>query len=229
MTSPAVPVVVFGAGGLAREVAWTLTLPGSRLVWPDGRVDTSIDFLGHLDDRAESHGTVVNGHPVLGGADWLAEHAGHAVIVAVGKPSIRKQIVERVKDYRPTFPAVLAPGVIVAESSTVGLGVMALPGAVVTTNSVLGNFVLLNPHASVSHDCTVGDYCSLGPGVSLAGTVTVGEGCDIGTNASAIPGVTIGKNSIIGAGACVVHNLPENVTAVGVPARVRCSETHHEE
>jgi acetyltransferase-like isoleucine patch superfamily enzyme len=54
----------------------------------------------------------------------------------------------------------------------------------------------------------------------LSGNVTIGEGCDIGTNACAIQGITIGDWSIIGAGATVIRDLPANVTAVGVPARV---------
>jgi maltose O-acetyltransferase len=34
------------------------------------------------------------------------------------------------------------------------------------------------------------------------------------------PGVTIGTNSVVGAGAVVVRDLPANVVAVGIPARV---------
>ena len=34
------------------------------------------------------------------------------------------------------------------------------------------------------------------------------------------PGVTIGENSVIGAHSLVCSNIPSNVTAVGVPAKV---------
>ena len=34
------------------------------------------------------------------------------------------------------------------------------------------------------------------------------------------PNVEIGDNTIIGAGACVTKQLPSNVVAVGVPAKV---------
>jgi acetyltransferase-like isoleucine patch superfamily enzyme len=35
-----------------------------------------------------------------------------------------------------------------------------------------------------------------------------------------MPGVTVGENSIVGAFSFVNANLPDNVVAVGVPARV---------
>jgi serine acetyltransferase len=39
-------------------------------------------------------------------------------------------------------------------------------------------------------------------------------------NAGVIGGVTVGAWSTVGAGASVVRDVPPNVTAVGVPARV---------
>jgi acetyltransferase-like isoleucine patch superfamily enzyme len=42
----------------------------------------------------------------------------------------------------------------------------------------------------------------------------------LGIGAKVIPGVKIGAGTTVGAGAVVIEDLPENVTAVGVPARV---------
>jgi acetyltransferase-like isoleucine patch superfamily enzyme len=38
--------------------------------------------------------------------------------------------------------------------------------------------------------------------------------------AAVLPGVSIGSRSIIGAGAVVVRGIPDDVVAMGVPARV---------
>jgi len=54
----------------------------------------------------------------------------------------------------------------------------------------------------------------------------VGEGTFIGLGSSVIPGIRIGRWSVIGAGAAVTEDLPDNCTAVGVPARV--IKTHEE-
>ena len=214
------PVVIFGAGGLAREVAWVLGMPGAVLRLPDGQQLLYGQVVGHLDDREEMHGTDVNERPVLGGSEWLADHPGHAVVVAVGNPDARRGIVERLRALGAAFPSILAPDTFIGDKSTISEGVIALPGVIITCNVNIGSFVLLNPHASISHDGEVGDFTSLGPGVSLAGNARIGSGCDIGTNASLIPGISIGSDVVIGAGACVVRNLPDGVTAVGVPARV---------
>lgn len=42
----------------------------------------------------------------------------------------------------------------------------------------------------------------------------------IGTNVTVTPGVTIGENSIIAAGAVVTRDVPPNVIAAGIPAKV---------
>jgi len=51
-------------------------------------------------------------------------------------------------------------------------------------------------------------------------SVSIGNNCWIGEHVSILPGVTIGDGVIIGAGAVVNSSLPDNVIAVGVPARV---------
>lgn len=50
--------------------------------------------------------------------------------------------------------------------------------------------------------------------------ITIGNNVYIGTGAYIMPGVNIGNNSIIGAGAIVTHDIPDNVVAVGIPARI---------
>ena len=51
-------------------------------------------------------------------------------------------------------------------------------------------------------------------------TVHIGENVWIGAGTIIVPGVTIGKNSVIGAGSVVVKDIPDNVVALGTPAKV---------
>jgi acetyltransferase-like isoleucine patch superfamily enzyme len=46
------------------------------------------------------------------------------------------------------------------------------------------------------------------------------KGASIGTSSTVLCGVTIGENAIIGAGSVVTKDIPANVIAAGVPARV---------
>lgn len=58
-----------------------------------------------------------------------------------------------------------------------------------------------------------GDYELIAP-------VTIGNNVWIATGAIICPGVTIGDNSVIGAGSVVTKDIPPNVFACGVPAKV---------
>lgn len=50
--------------------------------------------------------------------------------------------------------------------------------------------------------------------------VTIGNGVWLGVNVTVLKGVTIGENTLVAAGSQVVHSLPANVVAAGVPAKV---------
>lgn len=212
-------IVIVGAGGLGREVLWMLGEQNAAVHDVNGRA-WHPRILGFIDDDIERHDRQVSGFSVLGRSDWLNDHPEVLVVVAVGIPAVRRRVVEILRQKDVQFGSCVSSRAIVGAGSHVGEGSIVLPGAVVTVDVQLGSFALLNPTTSVSHDCIVGDFTSLGPGVSLAGNVRIGSACDIGTNASAIPGVTVGDSTIVGAGACVVRDLPDNVTAVGVPAKV---------
>ena len=74
----------------------------------------------------------------------------------------------------------------------------------------------------------IGDDCTLYQGVTLGGTgkdtgkrhPTLGNSVMVGAGAKVLGPITIGHHSRIAAGAVVLADIPENATAVGVPARV---------
>ncbi len=74
----------------------------------------------------------------------------------------------------------------------------------------------------------IGDDCTLYQGVTLGGTgkdvgkrhPTLGDRVLVGAGAKVLGPFTIADNSKIAAGAVVLKEVPENSTAVGIPARV---------
>jgi serine O-acetyltransferase len=74
----------------------------------------------------------------------------------------------------------------------------------------------------------IGDNCTIYHGVTLGGTgkdtgkrhPTLGNNVLIGAGTKVLGPVFIGDNARVGAGSVVLHNLPANCTAVGVPAEV---------
>jgi acetyltransferase-like isoleucine patch superfamily enzyme len=57
-------------------------------------------------------------------------------------------------------------------------------------------------------------------GVFSRGPIFIGDGSWLGANATVLDGVRIGAGCIVGAGAVVTKDLPENVVAGGIPAKV---------
>jgi len=74
----------------------------------------------------------------------------------------------------------------------------------------------------------IGDNCIIYQGVTLGGTgkdvgkrhPTLGNNVMIGAGAKVLGPINIGNNVKIAAGAVVLSDIPDNSTAVGVPARV---------
>ena len=80
----------------------------------------------------------------------------------------------------------------------------------------------------IGETAEIGDDVTLYQGVTLGGTgkdvgkrhPTVGSGVMIGAGAKVLGPFKIGDHSNIAAGSVVLHEIPENCTAVGAPAKV---------
>lgn len=199
-------VWVIGAGGHAKVVVATLQAAGRAIA-------------GVLDDDEAKHGRTVLGVPVVGPVERAA---GGEAIVAIGHNAVRKRIAESVPEVR--WATVVHPSAVVHPSVRVGAGSVVFAGAVVQPDTHLGRHVIVNTGATIDHDGRVGDYVHVAPGTNLAGDVHLGEGAFLGIGARAVPGVHVGAWTTVGAGAVVVQDLPDGVTAVGVPARIRTAE-----
>jgi sugar O-acyltransferase (sialic acid O-acetyltransferase NeuD family) len=207
------PIVIFGAGGLGREVLLLLRqLNEAGANW---------DVRGFYDDQPPAAPTVA-GLPYLGSAaDLNATAEPLAVAVAVGSSRSRAAVAGRLTSGQLSFPALVHPGVALAPYQRVALGAGCIvqQGCILTCDITLGRFVLLNLGCTVGHDAVLEDFCSLMPHVNIGGAAQLGAGTYLGTNATVIHAVRMGAGATIGAGAVVVRDLAAGVTAVGVPAR----------
>jgi sugar O-acyltransferase (sialic acid O-acetyltransferase NeuD family) len=160
---------------------------------------------------------------VLGGDDLLDNPvfvAGHDFIVATGVQALRRRLSLAIDARGGGLATVIHPSAIVAASAEIGGGSFLAAGAIVNPGARLGRFVIVNTGATVDHDDVLEDGVQICPGAHLAGLVTCREDAFIGTGAAVIPGRSIGRRATIGAGATVVHDIPDDATAVGCPARI---------
>ncbi len=207
-------IIIFGIGGLGREVLFQIK--------EQNKVVCEYNILGFADDDSSVHGTLVSGYPVLGGSDYLISYGKEvSVVIAIGKPHIRKAVYDRISvNEKLDFPSLTAPNVVRAGSAKVGKGCIVGFFSCLSVDTKIGDFVLVSNGCNIGHDATLGDFTSLYPSVHISGNVHVGDGCEIGVGSNIIQGLRIGENTVIGAGAAVVRDIEGDCTAVGVPARV---------
>lgn len=197
--------IIVGAGGQGRVVldVWRAEQPSATFCF--------------LDDAKHLHGTTVIGADVVGPASRLADLRGAAVL-AIGHNPIRLAIADAWKGR--AWARVTHPTAAILASAAIGDGTVVFAGAVVGSGARVGRHVIVNSGAIVEHDCVIEDGVALGPGVCMGGRVTVGRGAFISAGATLAPRVTIGSGTVVGAGSVVTEDLPPDVLAFGVPARV---------
>jgi len=103
-------------------------------------------------------------------------------------------------------------------------GIEIHPGATIGR----GLFIDHGSGVVIGETTIIGDNCTIYQGVTLGGTgkdtgkrhPTLGNNVMIGAGAKLLGNFTVGDNSKIAAGAVVLRDVPENCTAVGIPAKV---------
>lgn len=137
-------------------------------------------------------------------------------IIGIGNCTIRKKIAEEIP---AEYITTIHPTAIISKYATVGKGSQVLAGAIINAGAIIGDHCIINTGTVVEHDCILGDYVHLSPNTAIGGGVKIGACTQIGIGASVIQNINIGSNVIIGAGAVVVSDIPDQCTAVGVPAK----------
>lgn len=175
-----------------------------------------------FDDAYTDQTSMLTGNwPVVGTlSDLLSGVSGYTgVIVAIGDNQVRKSISQSLLAAGANLVTLVHPLAIVSRYAEIGAGSVVVAGAVINAYAVIGSGAIINTGSSIDHDCHLDDYVHISPGVHLAGGVKIRSCCWVGIGACVKQQVTIGANVTVGAGSVVVHNILDNLTVVGVPAR----------
>ncbi|HHW37928.1 MAG TPA: acetyltransferase [Bacillales bacterium] len=141
-------------------------------------------------------------------------------VITIGNNSIRKQIAQRLCLSKHEYATLIHEKAVVSPNAKLGQGTVVMASAVINADAKIGDHVIINSGAVVEHDNVIGDFVHISPGVVLTGIVLIGEGSHIGAGSVIIPSVHVGEWSILGAGATAISDIPDNCTAVGVPAKI---------
>lgn len=195
-------ICIFGAGGSARETYWIAQRCGYQ-----------VEALLDIHNNGYYHQT-----PIL--HEQYFNKDKHLAVIAVGSSSLRKKIVEKIlANYGDVFVSLIDPSVIMLSNNIIGKGAVIAPSCVLTCDIKIGNFCQLNVGTSIMHDVQTGDFFTTAPGVKINGHVTIGHTVYFGSNSSTKEEISITDKVIIGAGACVINDIIESGTYIGIPAR----------
>lgn len=201
-------VVILGAGLFAEEVADLLSQMGGYEL---------LGFVEGLDrDRCD--------RPLLGlpvhWIDAMPSTLGSCkAVCAVGSPK-RKTFIEQAMALGLEFCTVVHPRAQISPTTTLGEGCLVCPGVTIASHSRIERHTIVNRGSLIGHHARIGEYVTLSPGVNIAGKTAIGPSTVVGMGAIILDGISIGSHCLIGAGAVVTRDVPDNVRALGVPARV---------
>lgn len=205
-------VIIIGAGGHGQVVADILLQMATQ--------GAALTPVGYVDDDASLTGRQLIGLPVLGRVADLAAIEHDAVTIAIGANRTRRKLLMNLQAQGESLVAAIHPSAVVAPSATIGAGAVLCAGVIVNPGATIGANTIVNTGATVDHHNVIGDHAHIAPGVHLGGDVAIGEGTLIGIGAVVMPQRRVGAWCTVGAGAVVTRDLPDQVVAIGAPARV---------
>lgn len=200
-------IVIIGAGGHSQDVN-------------DVAISAGCSVIGYLDD-------IKTGELILGKiSDYqkiVDKYKNYTVKYSIGinNSKIRKEIDNKLKSINAIPATLIHSSAIIGNNVSISDGVVLGPGSIITSNVSIGRHVHLNTHASVNQGSTIGDYCTLSPGVKVCGDVNVGECVQFGANSTIINFKNVGNNITLGAGTVIISDIPDDVTVIGVPGRIK--------
>ena len=198
-------IIFVGAGGHAKSVA-------------DSINKSEYELCGFIDSNKK--GTHM-GLPILGtDLEDIPNYEEYCYFVSIGDVGYRKLWFDRIRNRRLSIINIIDSSAIISSGVKMGIGNFVGKMAVINADAEIGNNNVINTKALIEHECKVGDHNHLSTNSVINGNVIVGNSVFLGSSSVCNGQLKIGSYAIIGSGSVIIKDVPENVTVVGVPARV---------
>ena len=202
---------IYGAGGLGKEIYdLSLRINCSSNKWSE------IVFIDDVKDEGLVLGTrCVRFKTFLGTKPEEFE-----CIIAIGEPSIRATLFEKMSQQNVKPAILIDPSAIVSPTATISAGSIICEHSSIHADVCIGVNCLVQPYCVIGHDTIVGDHTVLSSHCAPGGCLVFGKRVFAGMHSSVKEKLHIGDDVIIAMGASVFQDLPAGVTVVGNPARI---------
>ena len=210
--TPLKKLVLFGAGGMGREVA--------ILVGYINSVNPTFDFCGYVvDDEYYQDGHMINGLPMLGTIAWLVEHKDEfCCALCIGDAKARAAVFNRLEGLGIELVTLISPDVYIDPSVNVGAGCIISARCLVSPNVDIGEGVFLNTDVAVGHDTIIKRCATLYPRSQISGNCVIGEAAQVGSCSFLSSGAKIGDGAIVAPLSAVYGKVKANTHVIGNPA-----------
>ncbi len=198
---------IYGSGGCGQEVK---DIADILKVW---------DEIIYIDDTVERDLFKGIKRMPFDAFDQIYAKENAEIIIALGEPEYRIMLYKKVKEKGYTFANVIHPSAFISPSAKMGRGLIIKPWVVVSCDAVIGDNVRIESFSGIGHGCIVRESSQLSAGVIMGGESEIGEGTYIGMNVPILEKIKVGSNSVVGAGSTVQREIPDNVIALGNPAK----------
>lgn len=203
------PILLYGAGGHARELKFQLSLEG-------------VPIAAFVDDF--NSGFMLEDVPVLSFDDARAGYGTAIWYVAIGAIAGRREIVAKLRGMGLALGSFVSRRAMISPAASIGGAAQVFANAVISSGVTIADNVIVNFGSVISHDVDVGPNSFIAANVTVAGNVDIGSDVWLGTgavvrNGTASNRLKIGSYATVGAAACVVSNVADHSTVAGVPAK----------
>jgi len=212
-------LAIYGAGGLGKEIHMLADqINKIRHSWEE------IIFIDDVTAEKEIKGCrVVNYNTFL---NMLNTDECEAVI-AQGEPYFRYALSEKIEKSGYNLAKLIHPDIFISDDTVVGKGSIISYGCFISCDVTIGKSVMIQPLSNIGHDTVIDDYSMISAYVNISGHCHIGERTYISPSVPIIDNISVGKDTIIGTGSVVFRDLPDNVVALGNPARPMKNNEEH--
>ena len=179
-----------------------------------------------ITDPYKKVGSIVYEYPILGKQEQIVElikqYNIQGGIISIGDNFTRSYVYDIIKKLVPNFEFVNAihPSTVIGKNVKLGVGLIIMAGCIINPGCKISDFCFFATGAQLDHDSFMGVFSSISAGSITGGNVKIGAYSAITLGVIVMDRISIGENTVIGSGALVTKDLPDNVLAYGVPAKI---------
>jgi len=208
---------IYGAGATGREIADIVSrCQKNHQTW------SAVHFVDDCTNEKSIYGLNVVRFDAM-----LNIGRPYQCIIAQGEPNDRQHLHQKLVTHGVALATVIDPQTTISNAAHIEAGCIIGPGSFVSCNTRIATNTLVEINCIIGHDIEIGPHSVISSCTVIGGRSTIGQASFIGMNASVRDRVRIGSRSIIGMASAVFSDIPDDVIALGNPARVLRKNDEH--